>query len=61
MNYPDPVEILAALLLGAVLTLGAVVSGNQEELCQAIGGTYTVGAPDVCPDGQWRSLIGLAQ
>lgn len=61
MEFPDPIEIAAAFVLGAALVFGAVISGNQAELCAAIGGTYDRGAPDVCPDGQWRELIGLTR
>jgi hypothetical protein len=44
-----------ALILGVPIVAGAISSGQQERLCQALGGTYTP-APfqqNVCPGGSW--------
>jgi hypothetical protein len=41
-----------------VLVTGASLTGQQEKLCNAMGGHY-VPAPmgqDVCPDGSWVTL-----
>lgn len=57
MNFPDPIEIVAAFLLGAVLVLGASVTGQNERLCDALGGTYTPGEADQCGDGKWLNLV----
>jgi len=59
------VEIIAsafvAFLVGTWLVAGAVVTGQQPELCDLIGGTYeyTERGADVCPDGRWAELVGL--
>ena len=53
--------IVVALVLMGVFLVGATVTGNSKELCDAMGGTYTpananVGA-DVCPGGEWRNVF----
>ena len=46
-----------AMFLGAVLLVGATVSGKKPELCAAMGGEYKPGARDECPDGKWANLL----
>lgn len=57
-------EIFAAFILGTALTLAATVSGNQDALCDRLGGVYmpenAISGKDVCPDGRWLSLFGVS-
>lgn len=49
------VAALTAMILGVPITAGAILTGQQERLCTALGGTYTP-APfqqNVCSDGSW--------
>jgi hypothetical protein len=51
--------VVGSLIAMTVLTIGASVTGQQEKLCNALGGHYAP-APqgqDVCPDGTWLNLI----
>lgn len=51
---------IVALLLGTFIVIGATVTGNQEALCKAMGGTYAPTGPDICPGGTWAKLIGAS-
>jgi hypothetical protein len=48
---------IVALLAGLILVVGATVSGNQENLCRAMGGTYAPTGADICPGGTWANLV----
>lgn len=45
--------VLAIFGIGAVAVGGATVTGQQERLCTALGGTWTPGpfGSNVCPGG----------
>ena len=47
----------AALLVMMFAVLGATVTGNQEALCKAMGGTYTPEGVDICPGGEWKNIV----
>lgn len=52
------VAAFTALILGAPITAGAILTGQQEKLCSMLGGTYRP-APhgvNVCPGGQWSDF-----
>jgi hypothetical protein len=52
---------LVAMTIGTVVYPAAIVTGQQERLCSAIGGHYTPTAPpgNACPDGEWIKLIPI--
>jgi len=55
-------EVATALIVAlaaSLLVIGATVTGQQERLCTAMGGTWTPAYPpeDVCPGGSWLNLI----
>jgi hypothetical protein len=49
---------IVALVAGLFIVVGATVSGQQEALCKAMGGTYAPTGADICPGGSWATLIG---
>lgn len=56
------VSLFVALVAGGVIFVGATVTGNQKELCDKMGGTYTpanAGRGDICPGGKWSALVGV--
>lgn len=49
---------LTAMILGAPITFGAILTNQQDKLCEMLGGTYRP-APhgvNVCPGGQWSDF-----
>lgn len=59
-------NLFLALVLGIPLTGGATVLHKQEQLCAAMGGTFTPAGTvpptppysgDVCPGGKWINLV----
>lgn len=52
-------QVAAAIVLMSALLMGAVFTGQTQELCTAMGGTYRPVPPpgDQCPDGKWRNLL----
>jgi hypothetical protein len=52
-------SVITAFVIGTVAVVGATVTGQQEALCKALGGTYKpVPAPqEVCPGGKWSNLV----
>jgi hypothetical protein len=55
----EPAHIFLVLAIPVVVSTVASLTGNQVQLCKAMGGTYTP-APqgvDVCPGGNWLNLI----
>ena len=54
--------VLVALIFGTVTVPIAALSGNSQAYCEKVlHGTYKAGAPDVCPDGDWGRIVGLAK
>jgi hypothetical protein len=54
--------VIAALIFGTVTLPIAIFTGNSQPYCETLlGGTYTKGQPDVCPDGDWARVVGLAK
>lgn len=54
--------VVASLLFGTITVPLAVFSGNSQAYCEKVlGGTYTPGKPDVCPDGDWGRVLGAAK
>ena len=54
--------VLVALIFGTVTVPLAALSGNSQAYCEKVlGGTYTPGKPDVCPDGDWGRVVGAAK
>ena len=57
----DPIGAVTAvvtLVFGTLVTAGATITGNQEKLCEGMGGTFTPShTENVCPDGSWRNLV----
>jgi hypothetical protein len=53
------VALFTALFLGLPITAGAIATGQQQRLCDALGGTYEANyspsypVPDSCPGGSW--------
>ena len=52
--------IVVGFVAGGVIVIGATVTGNQKELCDALGGQYrNVGTTgESCPGGSWANLVG---
>ena len=53
------VSAIVAMVAATVLLIGATVTDQKQELCQAMGGTYQAQAVDQCPDGKWAALVGV--
>ena len=54
--------ILVALTFGTITVPIAALTGNSQAYCEKVlQGTYTPGKPDVCPDGNWARIVGLAK
>ena len=53
------VSAIVAMVAATVLLIGATVTDQKQELCQAMGGTYQAQAVDQCPDGKWSALVGV--
>ena len=51
--------LTAILVVMTLLVGGATLTGNQEALCKAMGGTWTPAPPpaDVCPGGQFQNIV----
>ena len=52
-------NMIVAMSIGWVVVPVATVTGQQEALCKAMKGTYTLQGADRCPDGQWTALVPL--
>jgi hypothetical protein len=54
-------KIILVFLVNTVFIVTATVTGNQEKLCDLMGGTYVEeNAPtgeNVCPGGKWTTLL----
>ena len=48
---------VTALAVGWFVLPAAILTGKQEALCKALGGTYTPAGPDLCPTGNWVAII----
>jgi hypothetical protein len=50
---------LTAVLVGPIALPAAMLSGQKEGLCKALGGTYTPNSDglDQCPGGVWLRII----
>ena len=50
---------MAAVLVLAVVLVVSSVSGGNEKLCAAMGGSYTPGAygAEQCPGGKYSNLL----
>lgn len=54
--------VIAALIFGTVTLPLALITGNGKAYCEKVlVGTYTPGQPDVCPDGDWGRIVGIAK
>jgi len=55
-------SILVAFTFGMVTVPIAAISGNSQAYCEKVlHGTYTPGKADVCPNGDWASVVGHVQ
>ena len=50
---------LVALVLGPILVPAAIATGNQEMLCDYLGGEYRPTEVEICPGGQWVNAVEL--
>ena len=52
-------SLTVAMTIGAVVVLGATLTGTKPELCAKMGGTYipTTDLSEQCPDGKWANLL----
>ena len=50
---------ITAVIVGPVALPAAILSGQKEGLCNALGGTYTPNSDgaDQCPGGVWLRII----
>jgi len=56
------IAVVVALIFGTVTVPIATLTGNSQAYCEKVlHGTYAKGQPDVCPDGDWASVVGLAK
>jgi len=54
--------ILVALTFGTITVPVAALTGNSQAYCEKVlHGTYAKGQPDVCPNGDWASVVGAAK
>jgi hypothetical protein len=53
--------VLVAIIFGTITVPIASLTGNSQAYCEKVlQGTYTPGKPDVCPDGNWARIVGMA-
>lgn len=54
-------SLFVALVAGGVIFIGATATGNQQALCERMGGKYTPQAAngEICPGGKWSALVGV--
>ena len=52
---------VTAVVVGPIALPAAILSGQKEGLCNALGGTYTPNSDgrDQCPGGVWLRVIPL--
>jgi hypothetical protein len=51
-------DIVAPLIVMSIIVVGVTATGKQEQLCKAMGGTYTPAyTGNVCPGGSWLNLF----
>ena len=56
------ISVIVALIFGTVTLPIAIVTGNSQAYCEKVlQGTYTPGKADVCPDGNWAHVVGVAK
>ena len=48
--------VFAALIVMSLAVIGATLTGNQEALCKAMGGTYTPMGAEICTGGSWANI-----
>jgi hypothetical protein len=54
--------VLVALIFGTITVPVAALTGNSQAYCEKVlQGHYTPGKPDVCPDGNWAHVVGIAK
>jgi len=55
-------SIIVAFFFGTVTVPIAALTGNSQLYCEKVlHGTYTPGQQEVCPDGDWGRIVGLAK
>lgn len=52
---------LVAFVLGPILVPAALVTGNQEMLCEYLDGEYRPTETEICPKGQWVNAAELVK
>lgn len=58
MEPASVVTGVVALVLGVIPVTLSTATGNQEKLCDAMGGTYQPSyTENLCPDGTWSNLL----
>ena len=56
------VAVAVAFVFGTITVPVAAITGNSQVYCEKVlQGTYAAGKPDVCPDGNWAAIVGLAK
>ena len=56
------VAVVVAIIFGTVTVPIAALTGNSQAYCEKVlHGTYAKGQPDVCLNGDWASVVGLAK